>query len=92
MTTLKCSGLLLLLPFFDDVIFTVMKQSILARSEMMANCTIRDIIYLFILVHHYIKGLSKLFPFEMKLLPLNLTFLKITSQNKNFITTSAEYS
>ena len=61
MTTLKCSGLLLLLFFlFDDVIFTVMKQSIVARSEMMANCTIRVIIYLFILVYHYIKGLSKL--------------------------------
>ena len=69
-----------------------MKQSIVAYSEMMANCTIRVIIYLILLVQHYIKGLSKLFPFEMKLLPLNSTFLKITSQNKNFITTSAEYS
>jgi hypothetical protein len=45
---------------FDDVIFTVMKQSIVAHSEMMANCTIRVIIYLYILVNHYIKGLSKL--------------------------------
>ena len=37
-----------------------MKQSIVANSEMMANCTIRVIIYLFIVVYHYIKGLSKL--------------------------------
>ena len=61
---------------FDDVIFTVMKQSIVALSKMMANCTIRVIIYLFILVNHYIKGLSKLFPFEMKLLYFEFNFFE----------------
>ena len=36
--------------FRDDVIFTITEQWRVAHSEIMANCNIRVIIYLFILV------------------------------------------